>query len=171
MIFYTGDVHRKIIAEGLTHTMEADLCTWDQQFHNTFGEQQNAPEEPEDMADGDKDSAPAIMQLDNAVPQPADKPPTIEAEAPQPVDKPSAIQAEAVEDGPQAARTRLLERVIKDSALTDQQKLEQIKELTLAWDRPTTVSSIKSNSRSSPPESVTRVSSMRAAALSLGLTK
>ena len=39
-----------------------------------------------------------------------------------------------------------------DVTLTDQQKLEQVKELTLAWDRPTTVSSIKSNSRFSPPE-------------------
>ena len=52
---------------------------------------------------------------------------TPETEAPQPVDKPSSVQAEAVEDGPQAARTRLLERVIKGSALTAQQKLEQIR--------------------------------------------
>ena len=49
-------------------------------------------------------------------------------------------------DGPQDARTRL--RVMKDSGLTDEQKLEQVKELTLAWDRPTMVSSMKLNSRS-----------------------
>ena len=37
-------------------------------------------------------------------------------------------------------------------ALTNDQKLEWVKELKLAWEKPTTVSSIKSNSRSSPPE-------------------
>ena len=48
MLFYTGDLHREINAEGVTHTREAVLCTWDQQCNNTFEDQHNALEEPED---------------------------------------------------------------------------------------------------------------------------
>ena len=123
------------------------------------------------------------MQIDNAVPQPVDKPSAIQAEvvegstaaqaaahviATTAVNNTSAIElsdsvAQHAADGPQAARTRLLERVMKDSTLIDQQKLDQIKELTLAWDRPTTVSSIKSNSRSSPPEPLLAVFPVRLA--------
>ena len=103
--------------------------------------QQHASEEPENTADDDK-SAPESMQLDDA--------PNVQA--PQPADKPSATQEKAVEDGPQNARTRLLERVMTNCALTNDQKLEWVEELNLAWEKPTTVSSIKSTSRSSPPE-------------------
>ena len=81
MLFYTGDLHREINAEGVTHTREAVLCTWDQQCNNTFEDQHNALEEPEDTADGDKEPAPESMQIDNAVPQPVDKPSAIQAEA------------------------------------------------------------------------------------------
>lgn len=131
--------------------------------------QQHASEEPENTADDDK-SAPESMQLDDApnvpAPQPADKPPatqatTVEVSAAAlaaahlttatPVNKTLTIElsnsmAGHAADGPQDARTRL--RVMKDSGLTDEQKLEQVKELTLAWDRPTMVSSMKLNSRS-----------------------
>ena len=176
MSFYTGEVDCEINAEGVVHTREAILCTWDQQCNNALEEQQHISGAPGDTANGDKESAPESMQLDNMpnvpAPQPADQPPAAQAKAVEgsaaaeaaalvatatavnntSVNELSDSSAQHAADGPQAAKTRLIEQVMTNSALTNDQKIEWVRELSLALEKPTTVSSSRSNSRSSPPE-------------------